>query len=558
MKKEKLYEYLKSIEVSTNSLSYTIESLKNRASALIDKNATTSLSLSKINLEMLVFSEENLLSKRISSSSEGFVAEFIETLGNSDWVNEGLSFVTSTDNDIVKCPFCQQATLTKQLLSSIKSVFDGKYKEDLEILEKCLKNYKRNINTIDLTVDQYHFTDDEIKIWTATSKSLTFSLKENIQKVENKILHPQEEIILTPVTEETDLLNDIITQINRRIIEYNKSITNRKSSLDNVKKIFWEQMRRDYTQTIEGDERALKSYTSKKITLKNEASIIESELSTIRSRLVDLRKKTVNIDASIDAINSKLLDLGISGFSIEKFDNSMYRLAREEKNNKVFRSLSEGEKTLISFLYFIERCHGSLDPSKSTSAKSVVIDDPISSLSHIYIFNIGQYIKKEFINNNAYSQVIVLTHSLYFFYELTFTKKEDRDQKQELLRLVKTPKGTEIKNMRYEEIQNDYQTYWTTVKDPNQQPALIANCMRNIIEHFFAFVRKRDFNNVFQLPELADDKFKSFNRYMNRESHSLGQNIFDIKEFDYGRFIEGLRLVFENCGYGDHYKAMIK
>ena len=273
---------------------------------------------------------------------------------------------------------------------------------------------------------------------------------------------------------------------------------------------------------------------------------------------MSLRKKTINIDASVDAINIRLNDLGVTGFKIEKHGDSMYQLARDSHSQNVFRSLSEGEKTLISFLYFIERCNGTLDPTKSTIEKAVVIDDPISSLSHIYVFNIGQFIKREFVNNPSYSQVIVLTHSLYFFYELTFTKKEDRDLQQELMRLVKSSNGSEIRQMRYEEIQNDYQTYWATIKDSSQQPALIANCMRNIIEHFFAFVRKRDYNNVFQLSELSEDRFKSFNRYMNRESHSLGQNIFDIKEFDYDHFSDGLRLVFEKTGYPDHYKAMMK
>ena len=49
-----------------------------------------------------------------------------------------------------------------------------------------------------------------------------------------------------------------------------------------------------------------------------------------------------------------------------------------------------------------------------------------------------------------------------------------------------------------------------------------------------------------------------FNRYMNRESHSKGQNIFDIKEFDYESFREAFKLVFEITGYKEHYKKMSK
>lgn len=112
--------------------------------------------------------------------------------------------------------------------------------------------------------------------------------------------------------------------------------------------------------------------------------------------------------------------------------------------------------------------------------------------------------------------------------------------------------------MKYEEIQNDYHSYWSIVKDDQQPPALIANCMRNIIEYFFNFIEKKDFNNVFLKPELQHNKYQAFRRYIDRESHSLGQNLFDLKEFNYDVFKEALRLVFKDNGYEDHYNIMIK
>ncbi|EAR09116.1 hypothetical protein MED297_17278 [Reinekea sp. MED297] len=154
--------------------------------------------------------------------------------------------------------------------------------------------------------------------------------------------------------------------------------------------------------------------------------------------------------------------------------------------------------------------------------------------------------------------MIVLTHSLYFFYELADTNHKRRKENQKLFRLSKNDEGSNIKPMKYEEIQNDYHSYWTIVNDKNQPPALIANCMRNIIEYFFNFVQKADLSNVVQMPELQDNKFQSFCRYINRESHSLGQNIFDFKEFNYDDFREGLRLVFEVTGYPEHYEKMTK
>lgn len=94
-------------------------------------------------------------------------------------------------------------------------------------------------------------------------------------------------------------------------------------------------------------------------------------------------------------------------------------------------------------------------------------------------------------------------------------KKDERDLHQELFRLVKNSKGSSIEKMRYTEIQNDYHSYWLVIKDPDQSPALIANCMRNIIEYFFNFVEKHELSNTFQLESLKDQKYQAFNRYIN-------------------------------------------
>src|SRR6185312_1321362 len=187
-----------------------------------------------------------------------------------------------------------------------------------------------------------------------------------------------------------------------------------------------------------------------------------------------------------------------------------------------------------------------------------LIDDPISSLSHIYVFNIGELIKRRFFKSDRFRQIFVLTHSLYFFYELADRNYERRKEGQKLFRLVKNAQGSQLLDFKYEDIQNDYHSYWSIVKDPQQPPALIANCMRNIVEYFFGLVRKKDLGHVFQSPGFQATKFQAFCRYIDRESHSVGQNIFDLKEFDYEVFKAGLRLVFSVSGYEEHYLQMIQ
>jgi hypothetical protein len=54
------------------------------------------------------------------------------------------------------------------------------------------------------------------------------------------------------------------------------------------------------------------------------------------------------------------------------------------------------------------------------------------------------------------------------------------------------------------------------------------------------------------------NRFQAFCRYINRESHSLGQNIFDFKEFDYLDFKDAFAALFKVAGYEKHYNKMIK
>jgi wobble nucleotide-excising tRNase len=275
-------------------------------------------------------------------------------------------------------------------------------------------------------------------------------------------------------------------------------------------------------------------------------------------RIAETQKSTVNIDVAIRKINSELVNLGIIDFHIKKHDDRLYQLERPNGGTNSFQSLSEGEKMIIALLYFCELCEGNESPDEHPRDRIVVLDDPISSMSHIFVFNVGRLLMSRFFKEDKIKQVFVFTHSLYFFYELTDIKKERREQSQALFRVSKNATGSTVTSMKYEEIQNDYQSYWQIVNDAGTTPAILANCMRNIVEYFFGFVEKKDFNNVFQKPTLSSNKLQAFNRYMNRESHSFGQNVFDLKEFNYQDFHDGLRLVFETCGYGEHYKQMAK
>lgn len=494
-------------------------------------------------------------------SQEGSVAEFINNMGSSDWVKKGLEFlpdeITSSN---LSCPFCQENTLTNDLVDSIKAVFNDSYDRDISLINSHKYNY------IDLgeelifgNIEDIAVVDKEMtKSWKSAVDDIQSRYRENKLLIDKKINTPSLPVELPSSREAVKTLNDLINNINSLIRLHNEKLNNKQQSLNEIKSRFWVLVRHGYGQTFELADKTINRLGKELVLAIKDISKQQGKVSDLKSNIVGLSKKTVNIEEAIENINNGLDEIGVVGFSVVKHGDNLYKLHRTDENGNAFHTLSEGEKTVISFLYFLELCKGQSSSDSTPRKKVVVIDDPISSLSHIYVFNIGQLIKRVVFNSDLFEQAFVLTHSLYFFYELTHTNKEKRSELQNLFRIIKNRDGSDIVTMHYEEIQNDYQTYWSIVKDDASPPALIANCMRNIIEYFFNFVQNKSFNNVFQSPQLSGDKYQAFSRYMNRESHSLGQNIFDIKEFDYAIFREGLSLVFEKCGYIEHYKVMIK
>lgn len=278
--------------------------------------------------------------------------------------------------------------------------------------------------------------------------------------------------------------------MNEIIENVNITIRNKKSTLLSFKESFWIKLRNEYKVIIDEYLSSKSKFDKEILSVKNQIEEIINDISVQKRIITEEQKNTINIDSAIEEINIMLSEIGISDFYITKADENMYKIVRNQLDNNIFKTLSEGEKILISFLYFIKMCEGSVSPTKVFENKFIMIDYPISSMSHIYVFNISRLIKNRFFDNKTYNQIFVLTHSLYFFYELAYLKKEDRDQEQKLIRIVKNPDGSNFSEIHYNEIQNDYQAYWAIIKDQKQHPALIANCMRNIIEYFFLTLLK--------------------------------------------------------------------
>ncbi|MDO9231438.1 MAG: AAA family ATPase [bacterium] len=567
-----LLDYILKLQKPANKPEKSIEDLKKEAESTQGENAKTYSEdeIKKIEFYFLEIEENNIFLEVIVGNENLQIANLMKHLNNADWVKRGLDYIKepvkkedSKEIENEQCPFCQKETISNEVYKQIKDYFDESYQNKITELTELDSKYWnawqkiKNNETILLENNFIKNRETEFKL---LYKNFTEKLNSNWSKINEKIKTPSKVVSLESTILEKKSLNDFFEEIIQEIKTHNLKIKNKQKTKNEIIKIFWEIMRWDYDQTIENHTTQNAKFEKEKSNIETKISGLNAEINEQKKIIQDAQKEMVNIQDAIDTINSELIFFGLDGFSIMPAGEDSYKLKRPNEDVTKFETLSEGEKTAISFLYFLELCKGKEKNDEVATEKIVVIDDPISSLSHMYVFNVAQLIRKNFFNDK-YKQVFILTHNLYLFHEfIKYQTKNNKLEKTKLFRIRKNQnKYSEIIEMCSDDVMNDYQSYWQVIKehcDGKASDSLLANSMRNILEYFFGFIDNEKYNEAIE--KLTDGKYSYFLRYINRESHFDRINISDTKEIDPQIFKEAFKKIFEASGYDAHYNRMIK
>ena len=575
-----LFEHIKEFPKPETKPEKSIEAIKKEAQALEGDKTFESLHLIPIN-DLESIENNSIFQESIIGNENSMLKNLINDLGNSDWVRKGLKYIPLDPEEITEnqqCPFCQEETISEKLAKEMKDYFDDAFEQKLNKVKELKSKYTNMKNNISLNKTEMERNAyikenaDEKERLANQYKDLMGQLETNLRKIEDKINTPSQRIELQSTQDSLKELNQIIVGINQQIQAHNQRIRNINITRGKIKNTFWEIMRWEYDQTIaryQKDEKEIQSEVEK---IQKEKTKLIGDINKQKEIIEQEQKKTNSILPSIYKINQGLRDLALDGFFIKEVETDEkevhYKIVRNgQENEDNFKTLSEGEKMIISFLYFMELCLGKGTQDEVVTEKIIVIDDPISSLSLMYIFSVATLIKRKLFTDE--NQLFILTHSLYFFNELTRKKKKKNIEKNrqnikmEFYRIIKGKEGSLIETMKKDEICNEYQSYWQVIKDssPKVTNALLANSMRNILEYFFGFIDKEEMEEAInRLDEKSkhDKRYEAFIRYMNRESHYDSANICDTKEIDYDIFKEAFKQVFYDAGYSDHYEKYMK
>lgn len=193
----------------------------------------------------------------------------------------------------------------------------------------------------------------------------------------------------------------------------------------------------------------------------------------------------------MEGINRILSMYGFHSFKLAVAGerSEMYRLVREDGSDAA-RSLSEGERSFVTFLYFYHWLAGSTSSAGTTGEKVVVFDDPVSSLDADVLFIVGALIRKmiDDVCNGSGSvrQIFVLTHNIYFHKEVTFDRQRGSGcRAHETFRIVrKRGNISSVERYDHKPVRTSYELLWEDVRNPERRTLTIQNTLRRILENY--------------------------------------------------------------------------
>lgn len=524
--------------------------------------AKVSVDLSGLN----AIEADPIWAERIVVSSASRLAPLIEKWGNSDWVGKGRDIPHGDD-----CPFCQQK-LPEKFTEDLAKLLDGDRQARVDQVKLLADRYETTVGQIEVSVAQVfsHTFAQKDAVLSQAWELLLARLKANSSVMRSKVDKPAEPYEVA--ASDVEPMKDAIGAINQRVTDFNARIADRATEQGRVRTMLWQVMRRERAPVYDAYKASKAPLVEALTTDRAEKATIEKSLQDISVRLKELGQLQTGVGAAVDKINARLVGMGVTSYCIaRKGEGHLYCLSRPGQTEGDMASLSEGEKTLISFLYFLERLTGSdeADAGPVDLGRTIaVIDDPISSLSHNFVFDIASIIQEELIKPPEgvprLRQVIVLTHNLFFLHEMlrqtVGPELANQAKRCQLLRVVKSD-FTKVVPMKASEMMNDYQALWQVLRDArdsNTPAIMVPNAMRCILEHFFWFTHQEGkFKEALKKVAATDASFTPLARFLDRGSHKDGINItvVDFHHFDLNYYFGKFKAVFDAAGFPEHYAA---
>lgn len=558
-------------EATTNTAQlHTPEYLDDKSKTVFGSTPDTVDPLYELNFESInQLNNHPILAKPIIGKGDVDIAAMIRKLGNSDWVQHGRHFY---NNNQGACPFCQQAA-PSSLADSLNEYFDETYKKDSDTIKALQSGYSLEASRInhminDILSYNWRFVDNnglrtEGQIFEALVQS-------NFEKIQAKLKEPSQIVELAPLHDIQTKLTLLIKDANIKIAEHNRMVANIATERKTLTSQAWKFLTTELEPTLTTYMKSRTEIEQTIASITNARDTARSQLSAKTKEIEALERQATSIQPTMDNINRLLDSFGFRSFKLDRADDSVsYKLVRADGTDARM-TLSEGEKTFVTFLYFYNLLSGSNATDGITRNRIVVFDDPVSSLDSDVLFIVSTLIKKIYNDaeqgNGYVKQVFVLTHNVYFHKEVSYRKrpptrkgeKKAKSKSETFWTIKKTDAGSIVERHKGNPISTTYKLLWSEIASGSTSITL-SNTMRRILEHYFKTLGGIDLDKLADSFEGSDKMVcNSLISWAHDGSHHVGD---ELHVTPHGTTVDTYKRVFEqifnNTGHDAHYLMMM-
>ncbi|WRF49187.1 AAA family ATPase [Helicobacter pylori] len=574
--KEKILEKFKNNGHNESEI-VKLEELKENIRIVFSKNQTELVPLECNLTDFDSIENHSIWEQKIVGSGDVAIADLIKKLSSEDWVAQGREYLLKDGN---ACPFCQQKTITEEFKKQLESYFDTSYQESTETIKEKIKDYASRTAEVLERLDEIVKTEQnnlqtklDTEIFKRIIETLRSKINGNWQKMHDKSKEVSRSFKLESTKNEIKEIRDLIDTANQQIANHNEMI----KDIKNQKKICVEQTWKFLVNEFKSD---IQEYNKKHCGLEkgikkfeNEIRENEKKIEELENEIRELEKNMVSIKPIVNEINALLKGYGFTNFSLAcTEDEKSYRIQREN-GQLVGETLSEGEVTFITFLYYYHLTKGSLKENDISKNKVLVIDDPISSLDSNILFIVSVLVKelmKEAMKEKTnIKQVIILTHNTYFYKEITleYDLKRYHQGKYSFWIIRKDNNVSKIEKFEKNPVKNSYELLWQEVrlakekqaKENNVSWVSLQNVMRRIIEYYFRILGGIKYNDLRCFENIEEKRVcNSFISWLNDGSHGISDDLLvQSQDTSIKTYLKVFENIFKVTGHEAHYKMMM-
>ena len=562
--KENFFDKCIKLQYKENTMTY--ESIIEEYNILYKEKLVEQDLIENINInEISKLINSKILTTQIVENNNITLYQLINDLKNSSWVEEGLKYLNNSHN---KCPFCQNQ-LTTEFVEDIYKLYDQKYKnlknEFYDIKEKIIK-FKNNTSVY--LKEHSDIIKDSVMI--LDINDFLDTIEEELEKKSSDLKYVCN---INKDISSIEKLHNLINSENEKIKQNNIKINDIENSKTKLISNGWDFIRNVSNKDIE-------KYNQKQITITHEISKIletkkqqEEKLDKVETEIHELENSITGITKSIGQINDLLKKFNFTNFSLkENEDNLTYSIIRPNGEDAT-KTLSEGEFSFISFLYFYNLVFGSRNKRGLQEEHILVIDDPVTSMDSNVLYIISTLIRNLIDlcieEKRNIKQIFILSHNVYFFKEVSysygFTGKEKTKKKYKYFIVRKVNGLSQIQEYGYNNpIKNSYELLWDNLRKKDYNDDSNLNTMRRILEQYFHIIGNGNpNNNNKELINSFDEKdrllVKSLLSYINDGSHTIMDGLYIVPDENLNQTaFKVFRQIFEELGHINHYKMMMQ